>query len=755
MRRLSGLLFLLSLTSAAQQPRIDSLEHILSSQKEDSNKVNTALLLSNLYRKTDKTNALHYAETGLVLSTRLHWTKGFLKTLNSKAFILYKFGDTQEALRLFRIGLDSSQKTGNIALTGDYEGGISNCYSHLGETDKAIEHQEKALTICQKVSDKKGEARALMNLGILMGNKGLYDKELDCYLKALRTQESFGSKMDVANTKENIGIFFVNRMDSAKALDYMRQTLQLRHELNDKLGECTTLNNTAGIYGAFNNMPKMADYLLQSLHLAEAMGEKRSIATACGNLGEAYASMNQLPLALEYLERSMKLHEEMNDQRGEAVNLRNLAQVCMLSGQMNKAIEHAQHALKLSKQFGEKSLVYDCYRTLGELYFKAGDFKNAYESQKQYSLLKDSVNTEKSGKQIAEMQTKYETEKKQLQINDLEKTKQIQHLEITQKANDIEQQRFFLILVGISLLIACVMVFFIFRSYRQKKKANVALTAAYNIIEEKNHLVEEKSQMVEEKNKEILDSIHYAKRIQGALFAGKKLLQKNLPRHFILYKPKDIVSGDFYWAAETTSGNTAQFMLCTADCTGHGVPGAFMSLLNISLLNETVLEKQVHSPEAILGQVRERIIHSLNPEGSEATSRDGMDAILCAFDFKGGWLRFACANNPLWLIRNGELKEFQGDKMPVGIHGGTVTPFTLQTLGLRKGDCIYTFTDGYADQFGGPKGKKFKYKQLASLLLLIHQEPMEKQEEILNQTITEWKGGLEQVDDILLIGIKI
>ncbi|MES2141110.1 MAG: SpoIIE family protein phosphatase [Bacteroidota bacterium] len=289
---------------------------------------------------------------------------------------------------------------------------------------------------------------------------------------------------------------------------------------------------------------------------------------------------------------------------------------------------------------------------------------------------------------------------------------------------------------------------------------------------------------LKEKNKDITDSIHYAQRIQNALMASTNLLNKNLPEYFLLYKPKDIVSGDFFWAEQTNSG----FLLAACDCTGHGVPGAFMSLLNITKLNEIAREKKLHSPDLILNHLREDIIKVLNPEGTEE-GKDGMDAVVCSFNFNTLKLEFACANNPLWIIRkipsniqkgdaslsdgilyetelenNSDsiggfdrptLIEFKPDKMPVGMYSGEKTDFRLNSFDLQKGDNVYLFTDGYADQFGGPKGKKFKYAQLKDLLLSIHHLPMKEQQAILQQKMESWKGNLEQVDDILIIGVRV
>ncbi len=241
--------------------------------------------------------------------------------------------------------------------------------------------------------------------------------------------------------------------------------------------------------------------------------------------------------------------------------------------------------------------------------------------------------------------------------------------------------------------------------------------------------------------------------------------------HFILFKPKDIVSGDFYWAlsiaplpgwdmgtnkvkwpCDTKKKNT--FYMITADCTGHGVPGAFMSMLNISYFNENIIERSIRLPHEILNAQRNEIIKALNPPGSTEVSKDGMDCILCVYDFDKMLLHFASANTPLWLVRNEELIEYKADKMPVGKHSDEMHPFTLQTIELLKGDIIYTSTDGFADQFG-TNSKKLMKKNFKEELLKIHHQPMIEQKKYLNQFFENWKGNLEQVDDVCVISVRI
>jgi serine phosphatase RsbU (regulator of sigma subunit) len=256
--------------------------------------------------------------------------------------------------------------------------------------------------------------------------------------------------------------------------------------------------------------------------------------------------------------------------------------------------------------------------------------------------------------------------------------------------------------------------------------------------------------VIEEKNKDILDSITYARRIQQAILIPEAEIKNHFSDVFILFKPKDIVSGDFYWFAESGENK----VLAVADCTGHGVPGGFMSMLGFEILNQTLLQDEVKTTAEALKALDEKITETLNR--NDRSYRDGMDMVLCAFSRSSGRLQFSCANRPLIMVRKGEVKDFSSDKYPIG--GGIDNvdkKFRNQEMETEKGDMIYLFTDGYADQFGGPKGKKFMYRQLLKTFQDLHDKPLDEQRKMFEEIFTKWKGGLEQVDDVLLIGIKI
>lgn len=333
-----------------------------------------------------------------------------------------------------------------------------------------------------------------------------------------------------------------------------------------------------------------------------------------------------------------------------------------------------------------------------------------------------------------------------------------QEEKVNRQLAEIEKQRLFMILMAIVLFLLAGMAYFIWKNYRLKKAANRQLQEKNRKISKQNKEISRQRDIAQQQRdrialqkKQITDSISYARRIQRAVLPSLSVMEEHLDNFFILYKPKDIVSGDFYW--ESYRDNKT--IIVAADCTGHGVPGAFMSMLGITFLNDIVNTRGIVKPDEILNELRNNIITSLNQKGKgDDELRDGMDIAVCVLDKESGKIMFSGANNPMFLIRNDELSHIKGDKMPVSIFDNMVS-FTNHELELTKNDHIYIFSDGYVDQFGGEKGKKFMRKRLKNTLLNIYTEPMKKQKSILDQTFEQWKGDQEQIDDVVMVGIKV
>ncbi len=436
--------------------------------------------------------------------------------------------------------------------------------------------------------------------------------------------------------------------------------------------------------------------------------------------------------------------------------------------------------MQLGKELGDKESIKYSYGFLSKLDSVQGNWKDAYRYHKLFIIYRDSIDNEKTKKKIIESTMNDEFERKEAT------GKAIQDKKDALAEAKKKQAASILILVSCVLILVFLFAGFVFRSLRitgkQKKLIEIQKNEVFLqkevaesqriIAEDLREISEDQKHIAEEKQKEIVSSITYAKRIQTALLTSDEYIKNHLPaEHFILFKPKDIVSGDFYWALsaaplsswdmgtnnvklppDTTRRNI--FYMVTADCTGHGVPGAFMSMLNISYLHENIVERNILLPHDILNSQRKKIIQALNPIGNTEECKDGMDCTLCVFDFDKMLLHFAAANNPLWLVRGGELIEYKADKMPVGKYNEKMDTFTLQTIALQKGDVVYTATDGFADQFG-ENGKKLMKKNFKGELLKIHYQPMNEQREYLIQFFENWKGDNEQVDDVCVIGIRI
>ena len=330
---------------------------------------------------------------------------------------------------------------------------------------------------------------------------------------------------------------------------------------------------------------------------------------------------------------------------------------------------------------------------------------------------------------------------KELLVNKQGKTIKVQGHEIVAKEGTIESQKSIIWLSLVFLIIVSALGILAYRSYRLKNKANIVISSQKEEIEKQHHVLEEK-------NKEITDSINYAKRIQDAILPPLKLVRGYIPDSFILYEPKDIVAGDFYWM----EGVNNLIIFAAADCTGHGVPGAMVSLVCHNAMNRAVREFMLVEPDEILNKTRDLVIETFEKSDNEV--KDGMDIALCTINTESNKLSFAGANNGLYFIRNGELTEIKPDKQPIGKYIDA-KPFTKHVMDLEKGDVIYTFSDGYADQFGGPKGKKFMYKPFREMLLSIHKKPMEEQHHLLSDSFKNWRGEIEQIDDVCVIGVRV
>lgn len=572
-----------------------------------------------------------------------------------------------------------------------------------------------------------GQARGLVNMGmgsfILFHNLDLAVKQINQGIELL-TQ--LNNSKWVANAQLTLAIIYTSNAQSEPALynalkgvdfyendtqDDMDKTMAYyvtgtvfkdlkKYDEAEKYyrkGIATAHVNTTSwggrIYTSISNIYTQ----LQKYQPAIAMAQKAlelfkqqnnviAQSRALTDLGVIYKKQKDYSTALNYFIEGLTIREESNLRHFIYTSLSEIALLYIETKQHNKAIDYLKRAVQMAIETNQPNKEAKMYEQIGLVYKSIEQFKEALEYTEKYLNITSQIHAKEKDIKIDNLQNELLKEKEQ----------------------EIERLR------------------------------NVELKNAYHLISEKN--------------KEITDSIQYAKRIQKALLASDDLLDKNLEDYFILYKPKDIVSGDFYWATEIKNEELKinNFYLAVCDSTGHGVPGAFMSLLNITYLNEAINQKKITEPHLVFNHVRQQLIEAISQDGA----RDGMDGILACFNRTDNTLTYSAANNAPIINSNNKITVLQADKMPVGKDDKNVS-FNLYTIKLNKGDMVYFITDGYYDQFGGSKGKKFKHKQLEELLLSLGQLPVKEQHQALEKAFENWKGSLEQIDDVLIIGLRV
>ncbi|HQQ94247.1 MAG TPA: tetratricopeptide repeat protein [Bacteroidia bacterium] len=661
----------------------------------------------------------------------------------------------EEALRIIDKALPGARPAEKHALLYAKSSAFNNIgfiYSNRGDVNKALDYLNRSLEISKQIHDKQGIAYTLNNLGLIYRNQGNLPKAINCWHETLKIAEEIGDKDGIATALNNLGLIFRNQSDPDKALEYYLKSLAIYREIKDREGEAYAYNNIALIYRNKGNTSKALEFWFKGLRIQEETHDHQAMANSYNNIGYIYMNQGDLLKAKDYFNRSLELQEKLQDKDGMVGSLVNLATAMEKAGHYNEALQYGERSLQLARELGYPENLESVSAVMGRLYAQKGDFKKAFDMQRLNKQMSDSINKESNRRSLIQKNFQYEYEKKV--AADSLKSLESRRLFDVQMAHVKGQRSALFVLILLSAVFAA----FMYNRFRLTRKQKEIIEAQKTEVEQqrvladsRRVLAEEQKQIIEEKQKEILDSIHYASRIQKAMLTSEAYIRQHFrAEYFIYYKPKDIVSGDFYWAV----AQHKKFYMITADCTGHGVPGAFMSLLNISYLSENILERGFTEPGQILNRQREQIIRALNPGGHE-NSKDGMDCVLCVYDLENMRLEIAAANNPLWLLRDEKMIEYKPDKMPVGKQEEGAPPFRTQSIALQKGDLIYTFSDGYADQFGGQKNKKFKYRQLMQLLMQNKHMSMEAQRNALAQTMVTWKGETEQVDDMLLIGVRI
>ncbi len=735
---LVSLLLSVTFSVSAQIKAIDSLLNVLKYQEKEE-RILTLLAIGKAYKNiTQLDEAEKYTQDGLLLSQKISYLVGEGKCYNQ----------------------------------------LGNIYADRSLYDKAESYYKQSLKIREKIKDSTGIAASLNNLGIVAQKRIQFQKAIQYYMNALKVAQSSQNKSIFNSAVNNIATIYTDQGNYEKAVEYLIQSQKLAIENKDWNAEATSYNNIGYIFIQQKNVQKALEYFLHATKIWDREKSNQNLCLAYTNIAEAYMMQKKYSETQQYYQKAKTLAEQNKDTIFLARALAGLGSLYNAVERHQEAITHLNEAFKLMNgkertsswldmivqltyayialdQFEKANgflkimqdianepgnslqllSVYDCYV---KLYSKQHNYTKAYNYMHLYANLKDSVLNESNTKHINELSAQYENEKKEKEIELLKKTDSLRQLEISNQQNEINRQQLLsifsiaaFILIGLSLLL-------IYNRYKLKKKSNEKLSEAYA--------------QIEDKNQQITDSIYYSKRLQESVLIKEAEIKRFLPESFILYRPKDIVSGDFYWFSKVEN----QLIIAVADCTGHGVPGALMAMVGNSLLNQAVNEQGLTHPGKILDDVNKNLFKTFSQNNQLDEHADGLDISICSINTDTNKLTYAAANHSLYIVNNGQVQVIGGEPYSIGgVFGNPQAVFSTKDLTIHTGTTMYLTSDGLLDQFGEKNKQKFMQKRFIELLNAIQMLDMDDQKHSINQAFSEWKGNAKQTDDVLIWGIKI
>jgi serine phosphatase RsbU (regulator of sigma subunit) len=715
--KLTFLLLFTCLLTIAQvdQKQVDSLTKIVNSNVSDSIKIMTLSDLNWIYAVSNPKRSKEYAIKEIQLSYKAN------PLLKAQAY-------NDMAISFYRLTIN----------------------------DSSLFYNKKAYEIRKASGRKDLMASSLSKIAVIYTDIGNFTQALISDLEALSIYEQKNDEAKLSLLYNNISQLYekLNRLD--KQIYYCEKSLALCKKLNNEYGEANCLANLAGCYfkkGKTKEAFKMMDTVVSIYIKVE---DSLSLSSAYNNLGYMNRLIGNIKEGKYYYLKAISICKSLNNKQSLLLFSHNLSSIYLKEKNYLEAERTSKEVLALTSPDNLEQLLLT-YRLLATIYPYLNKPEEAQKYIERFSDLKDSVFSKENASSMARLQTLFETEKQELTIQNLEKDKTLQ-------ATQIKKRNTTILAVTIGLGLSILLIFAVYRSYRIKQKANNIITEQKEKVESQRDELKFQNQIIEEKNKEITDSIIYAKRIQDAILPSITDIKKHLPNNFVYYKPKDIIAGDFYWMHVT---NNLVF-IAAADSTGHGVPGAMVSIVCSNALDKAVKDFGLTKTGEILDKTTDLVVESFEKNGQILKGemgeeiKDGMDISLLCIDKVNKKIYWSGANNQLWYFNpknqyennTVEIKEIKADKQPIGKNDYR-KPFTTHEIVYQEGTIFYLMTDGYADQFGGAKGKKFKYKQLEDLLLDNGELALDKQNDILKNKFEDWKTGHEQVDDVTIIGIKI
>jgi len=687
---------------------------------------------------------------------------------------------------------------------------IGNNYYFSGNKTKSIDYYKRSLAIEESTGNLNQVASIYNNIATVYESQYRYEDAIENYVKGLETKKKENDTQGVGRFSFKIGNVYYTTENYAKAIEFFKDALSIDQQAGNKDEIAASQINIGNAYYMLNDFGNSQVYLNQGLTTGEAAGNKSKMAAAYNVLGNVQYDQQKYEDASKSYLKAIDLNAQANNKRSQALTLFNLGNTYRKQKDLDKALTTYEQSKELAAQSNYNEVLYNDYEAIAEVMAEKNNCSATLDNYKEYTQIRFATRNEKR-RQLTEMQTKYlrkeqseksllseiemlygENQRKtkeldkaltdyRIQKEIAEQQKQISELE---RENTRKQKTIIYFLIG-GMLLFIVLSFIIFRQYKQKQKANVELKMMNQQINQAKEEIEAQRDEIDKQHKEVIiqrdqikrqnesitDSITYARRIQEAILPPAETFTSLLPSYFILYKPRDIVSGDFYWIQEVEN----KVVVVAADCTGHGVPGAFMSMLGVQVLNEVVSKIDKLEADLIMKKLREYVMTALHQTGKDGEAKDGMDMALCIFDFKANSVQFSGANNPLYVVRKKEsnveyvdnddivysvndnyvLMQYRASKQPIGVSYAQKDTYSAHNVQLKKGDTMYIFSDGYCSQLGGPQERKFVTKKFKEMLLELQSQSLEQQKQHLDTFIEGWKGVHEQTDDILVMSVRV
>jgi serine phosphatase RsbU (regulator of sigma subunit) len=624
---------------------------------------------------------------------------------------------------------------------------------NTADIESKLQYCDQAIQLAEELNIMPAKPYVLK--GIYYLNSGDLASALDCFITAANYYKEYGNNEGLASAYQYIAETYNQQENLDNAKYYLKNAIEIYKKEKDSIHLAYALTNLGYTNYSMGQYDTALVLYSATSDIFQKLGYSAQYAYCIGNSGLAYSRLSDFDKAEDYILRAIEILTGEGDERAVTEYMIEYAGILQHKGEINKAIACATRGFGSAINNDLKEYERDAALTLARLYEISGMYDSAYHYQSLYISANDSIKSVENIQKMADLRTKFEVAKKQTEVEILEKNKLF--------------QRIVILGLVIILLLAIGLILLYYLSLKRSRRLTTVLDERRVLLEKQSSELQEKNDKIIRANEElkqlykitnsqkeeIISSINYAQRIQQAILPPEAYITELINENLIFYKPKEIVSGDFYWIKQINQ----YIILVSADCTGHGVPGAFMSMLGISYLNEIVQRKAITKANQVLNELRKEIKHSLRQTGKKEESRDGIDMALCVIDINKSIMQYSGAFSPLYIISNIDgkpvLKEVKADMMPVGVHFSGDKSFTNHEIQLEIGDTFYISTDGFIDQIGGSNNTRFGSKNFKKLLLEIHDQPLFEQKEILEQTLNDWMGEHPQRDDILVIGARV